>query len=647
MDNRTDNLKSIRNSGRTILLPLLLAFSMVLLLLLTGRPKPPVTLAPGDRIFIADIFDEAGASDAARQIGPLLRMVLEQSTRFVVYPHTTAKRLAENGQGEKDLQLNETNARVLCLKEGIPVLLLPRLRRLNNSFFLSGKLVDVKAGVESPELSFKVSDRTELAHATEEFGKELRKILGESRGPTGMFANILPRQGLRPSLDLFLRAIVCRENKDFDQELALLKRTVEVNPDFAIAQLRLGLLYARLRQSEAALQHVSQAQEHSQDLPTKQQYRIAGMLSLLHHRYADAAKEYSFYASVYPYDWHAQWGLGECAFMMGDSRHAIEAFQKAIQLDDSHVEIYLSLCMTALLNRDFGRAQEALRRAYRLEPNSPEVLLVQGFADLVENNFPSAIQAFQEFSQSPCCQSSGVFLLGQAQIYGGRFEAALRTLAAGMEADQKSRDTIREADKRLARAEIYLLLGNPSAAGSECRMVTGLGNDALRMAQLGSIYARIGQAAEARQVLNQVERLGANPATRPQTDLLRGEIQLAEGQLDQAIQSFVKARQSNEHPSEPLARAFKMANRLQLAQKEYALVCEQKTAMLFPGGQPWFFGTWVRALFDAGQCSMKLNRIDEAKQYFREYLWVLEGADTSLSSAQEARALLSGRKKRF
>jgi tetratricopeptide (TPR) repeat protein len=269
-----------------------------------------------------------------------------------------------------------------------------------------------------------------------------------------------------------------------------------------------------------------------------------------------------------------------------------------------------------------------------------------GFADLMENNLASAIQVLQKATQASCCRSSGVFLLAQAQIYGGRFRTALQTLATGIEEDQKSRAFTNEAEKRLSRAQIYLLLGDFAEAANECRMVPRLGKDSLRLAQLGSIYARIGQTAEAQELLKQVERLGADPLARSHADLLRGEILLSTRQWNQAIQSFAGAKQSLNLPLEPLARAFIKAKEWQRARSEYASVCEQKAAMLFPARQAWFMGTWVQALFDAGQCSLQLGSIDEAKQYFRQYLWVLESADSSLPSLQEAKASLTGNKRR-
>jgi tetratricopeptide (TPR) repeat protein len=330
--------------------------------------------------------------------------------------------------------------------------------------------------------------------------------------------------------------------------------------------------------------------------------------------------------------------------LMGDYKRGIEEFQKAIHLDDSHAEAYLSLCMTYLANQDFDKAGVALERASLLEPNSPDVIFTRGFADLMENNLASAMQAFQKALRSACSRSSGMFLLAQAEIYGGRFQAALQTLATGIGEDQKSGAFANEAEKRLSRAQIYLLLGNLPAAADECRMIPKLDNDSIRMAQLGSIYARIGQITEAQELLTQVEQLGKDPVARSHADMLRGEIQLSAGQVNQAIQSFKAVKQSLNLPLEPLARAFSQAKQWQFARKEYASVCEQKAAMLFPASQSWFMGTWGQALFDAGQCSLKLGKIDEAKQYFRQYLWALDSADSSLPSLQEAKALLTGKR---
>jgi len=135
----------------------------------------------------------------------------------------------------------------------------------------------------------------------------------------------------------------------------------------------------------------------------------------------------------------------------------------------------------------------------------------------------------------------------------------------------------------------------------------------------------------------------SNPFIRAVADCLEGEIQASGGRFMEAAQSFLKAKEYTRTPSLSLALALMNSEQWVIALEEFTEIREQKAAMLFSFHKPWFMGTWVRALYEAGQFNLKSGNRPEAKQYFRQYLWVMEGADPSLESLREAEIILTGR----
>jgi tetratricopeptide (TPR) repeat protein len=143
-------------------------------------------------------------------------------------------------------------------------------------------------------------------------------------------------------------------------------------------------------------------------------------------------------------------------------------------------------------------------------------------------------------------------------------------------------------------------------------------------------------------MLEDLQAIPPNPFIRSLVDRLRGEIQTAEGRLDEALQSFIRAKEYSAAPSDALARALMRTAQWERAAAEFSEISRQKAAMLFPRHGVWFAGAWVQALYDAGLCSLESNNPEEAKQYFRQYLWVMEGADASFETPQKAEILLTG-----
>jgi len=406
-------------------------------------------------------------------------------------------------------------------------------------------------------------------------------------------------------------------------------------------------VYARLGQTERALEEVASSREHAADLPPLESLRVLGTYHLLRHELAEARREFQTLVSLYPEDWRAHFELGETEYRRHDLPGAIAAFRKAVSLDPTRVESLLGLGMASLTAGDTMSARQAWDRASLLEPANGEVVSMGGLIELIETNISAALKIFRQAAASPIhrISSHANFLIAQAQVLGGRYQAAIQTLDAGIEQDRREGDTDSEAGKRIARAQIYLLLADPSRALAECRLVPARDQDPARLGALGSVYARAGEVEQARETLQRIERKPPLPITQLCAAILHGEIELASGQPEKAIQAFTHAKrlQAGDLPLEPLARALAQAGRLQEAAREYRGVSDAKAEMLFPTQITWFMGTWTQALLETARCLAKLEQPAEAKQFYRNYLWVLDGAEADSPSLQEAKSFLKKR----
>ena len=625
-----------------------LALVMLVFLGLAQPSKPEVSIAQGNRLLVADFINDTGDRDLGPELQEILDIALDRSKHFLLYSQARVQESLRLLGQDPNATITPGLARQICVREGIPAFLQPRISRLGKEFITSAQLVAVKDGTVRAAMvdMARSKDKGSLLSAIDELGKQVRRTLGENRESLAVTSGPLPPYATTSTeaLQLFAKALALNRMKDHEGQLALLEKAVQLDPHFAMAQMRLASQYAHLGQPNRSFEHISLAKEDAENLPPKEKYRILGSYFSMNHHFPEAMQQWQRLAAIYPDDYKAHVEFANTALLMGNSAKAIYEFQAAIRLDDSRADSHMGLCMAQLLNRNTYAARKAWNRAAVLAPENPEVIYTSGLIDLVENNLGSAVRAFQKVASnsSSLIRSLGTLLLGQAQIYGGRFQLALETLRAGIEEDLRRRDMESATDKWLALAQIHLLLGDQAAALSACRQVLSMKRDIIRMGCLGAIFARLGHAAEAQDLLEQIERRPPTPLTRSQAEMLRGELALAAGRTDEAVRSLSKAKEldATGRPLESLARALALAGRWNEAAREYQALTDQKAAMLFPTNRTWFMGTWVRALYDTGLCMEKLGRRLEAQQYFRSYLWVLDGADPSLNSLQEAKALL-------
>jgi len=638
--------------GNVQLQATLLAITALLLIILTPSNRPAVSLIQGSPLLLADFENDTGDPEIALNLTQLLRLSLDQSQLFHLYPNLKIEAALRQMKQDPDSLITADAAGQICIRNGIPAFILPRAGRLGNTLIVSTRLVLIKENAlkEIQADTVRAQSAGKLLSAMDELGQRIRKILGENAHSPSMFPAIKSPYATESTeaLQFFAKSLTLHEIRDYDGELAFLRQAVRSDPKFAAAQMRLANIYANLGLPSAATEHIALAEANCAGLPPKEKYRILGAYYSMNQQYAEARRQYEALSAAYPEDWTARYRLADFELQLRNFPRAVAEFQQAINIDDAGIDAYLGLCKAALMNRDVSTARKAWNQASTLAPHNPDVTYTGGFIDLVENDLRSALSAFRTVQANPAViiKSFGSLLVAQAQIYAGRLNASLATLEEAIREDEQQGYHASEINKRLAAAQVHLLLENSERALEECNKISTLLLDPIRSAHLGMLYARMGWIPQAQQISRKLETGETTPMTRVQIQLLRGEILLASGDKDSAIGAFLRAKTLplGGAPSEPLARALANAERWEEAEKEYRLICDQKAEVLFPARLPWFSGTWTHALFELGKCLLALQRNQEAQQYLRNYLWVMDGSDVDLASMRQAKFLLTQRR---
>jgi tetratricopeptide (TPR) repeat protein len=645
------------NPGRGSLLvqAALFVVAIAVLVRLTGASKDDFKLARGDRLLVADFVSTTEDAVLGAGLDQVLKIALDQSRHILLYPDSGVRLALRQMRRDPNAALTPDSAAQICEQQSIPAFVVPKISRLGDSYLMGVQLFEIRhGGLKEVSIdTVRANGKTDLICAVDELSQKIRRTLGESDQSLGITGEILPSSatGQAEALTLFVRALALEARENYEGALGMLQQTVVLNPRFALAQMKLGELLMRLGAAEAALDHVARAEEEADALPLKERLRVRGIHALLRAEYSAAGEQYRTLEAAYPEDPDTQLQLADLALQARDFGRAVQHFEKAVRLDDSRVESYLGLCMAHLYERNTEAARKALSGAQALDPENPRVIYTNGFVDLVDNNLGSALRSFSQVSENPSLhtRSLGLFLTSQAQIYGGRFRSALATLQEGIDLDRNRRDQASEASKRLSRAQIYLLLGDEPNALEECRQTPLIKNRAEDLRRIGLVYTQTGRTAEARGMLDEIEKLPNTALNRYHAAILAGEIEMASGRPQAAISILSQAKDilPGRRPSEPLARALFQAQRYDEAESEYRAVCEQKAEMLFPKAETWFMGTWSNALFETGRCLATLGKNDEAIQYFRNYLWVLDGSDPGFPKVQQAKENLKKGAHRF
>jgi len=626
----------------------LVTAAVLLIVRLALPPKTEDAMAKGTRFLIADFIDGTQDAELALRLKRLLIYSLDQSGFCVPFPESKLKDDRRWMMRDPGAPITPNVAWQICRQEKIPVFLIPQISHIGSSYILSARLGWVTPiGIKQQHVdTVRATNEKELLVAIDEMGKRVRSLLGEpSDSSTSAEDDFSQLRGFKPeALIPFAQALVLDARQDYQSEAVYLNQAIALDSDFSAARMQLALCYEHLGKTGNALDQIALARASAYRLAPKQKLGVHGIYFALNQQYKEASVSFRQLTEQFPSDWRAHFDLADSYMHLGDFSEAAAELRQAIRLNDSSIESYIALCMAELMNQNAGAAGEAREQIAAIAPGNPEVVFTGGFIDLIENNAGIATKQYRTLAAGTetLVKSRANFLLAQAQIYQGHFQEALSTLQSGIREDISQGNGLLQADKRIAKANIWMLLGDNVSALSECVGAPDLSTDVTRSAALGILYAKLNRISQAQQILGRMEKAPSTSLAHYHAQILRGEIQLTSGQVDQAIQSFTRAKESifGKIPCEPLARALSVAKRWEEAAKEYDIICEHKAQMLFPSNSCWFSGLWVSTLYSYAQCLEMLNRNDEARQLYRNYLWVLDGADVDLPTVDATRAFL-------
>ncbi|MCU7924795.1 MAG: c-type cytochrome biogenesis protein CcmI [Candidatus Thiodiazotropha sp. (ex Dulcina madagascariensis)] len=90
--------------------------------------------------------------------------------------------------------------------------------------------------------------------------------------------------------------------------------------------------------------------------------------------------------------------LGRSYMAMNNQTAAIDAYERALQIDDGNVGLLIAYAeaVAATTGNDFtGRSAPMIEKAYRLEPKNPNVLWLSGIVAYQQNQFQTALERWQ------------------------------------------------------------------------------------------------------------------------------------------------------------------------------------------------------------------------------------------------------------
>jgi eukaryotic-like serine/threonine-protein kinase len=401
-----------------------------------------------DTIVLADfinktgdpIFDDTLRQGLAAQLqqSPFLSLVseqrIQQTLRLMGLP--------------PDSKLSPAIAGDLCQRAGSAAYLTGAISNIGTQYVIGVSAINCRTGDSLAEEQVTADGKEKVLKALGEVSTKLRERLGESL-KTVQRLDTPVEQATTPSLEALQAYSLGRKTMlgkaDYTAALPLFERSIQLDPNFAMAYANLGTAYHNLGEKGLAAENTSKSYELRTHVSEWEKFYIE---SHYHHFVTGdlekARQSYELWAQIYPREQVPPMNLGVVYQTLGQYDKSLNEFRQALRLSpaDSLNFANLVLAYIHLHRLDDARtlANEALSK--NLDSSDLRVSLYQ--LAFLKNDLPGMAEQVSWSVGKPGTENSMLYLEAGTAAYSGRLIAA-RELSR-----QASTSAARAGEKEMA-----------------------------------------------------------------------------------------------------------------------------------------------------------------------------------------------------
>jgi eukaryotic-like serine/threonine-protein kinase len=276
-------------------------------------------------------------------------------------------------------------------------LLVGSIASLGSHYAIGLKAVNCRTGDVLGAAEAEAESREKILLTLGEAAATLRGKLGESLASVQKFDKPLD-EATTSSLEA-LQAYtegdrLAREKGDTDA-LPLLKRAVELDPNFARAYASLGIRYNNLGQATLAIENVRKAYELRDRVSEREKYYIScTYFTLVTGELEKAIQQYELWIRDYPRDYVAETNLGVNYFTMGQFERAAAVTREALRLEPASILGYNNLGVAYFSMNRLDEAKSTFDDALARKLDGPYLRQSIYYLDFLRKDAPGMQQQF-------------------------------------------------------------------------------------------------------------------------------------------------------------------------------------------------------------------------------------------------------------
>jgi tetratricopeptide (TPR) repeat protein len=530
------------------------------------------------------------------------------------------------------------------------------------------RLEDLLAMVD--ELSAKVKSRLNISpdETAGSTGEDLAKIITASP----------------EAVRYFVEAEKYYVQGDFRASIRALEKSIKEEPNYAMAYLKMATNHDYLDEIVKARNYLQKALSLVDRVSERDRYNIQGYAAIVMNESPLQAMEiYRKIIRLYPAEDNGYAMLGAIYRNLEEWGLAMDQFEKVLTINPKNDiglqnKIFIltamgrygeatdltrantngsfldqgfilrQLPLLDIVQGQYSRASSELEKSLGRMPDNRALIELKGVLYLLSGDVISAQRVFKQLQQRGEANPNAISLRGRYQLANlsllqGRYRQAQERMRAGIKLAHNSGRINIERDFRLLLAHSELELQRFSLAIAALKPAPEIGPN-LAQHLLGLAFLGLGRIEEANQIADQLRESSEITKRKDvgrQYEHMMGQIALAAGRSEQAINHFSRAISWLPHQMETfdehafyydgLAAAYYRSGKWTEAIGTYQSIVSLTT------GRLQYADVYARSYYWLGKIYQRTGNNREAKSHYARFLELWQNADDGLPEIADAR----------
>jgi serine/threonine protein kinase/predicted Zn-dependent protease len=539
-DATTRPVSLARRSWRRRKIPLTAAAALVALAV-TGYALWPApvraTFHARDFVLVGDLDNRTNDPLLSRTVQEALSIALQQSKFINLVSRDRVADALRRMKRPAGAVLDESTARDICQRDGVPALISGSVARSGNTTQIAVRVIEARAGGLLYLGTAQYQKPDELFARVDDLARQLRENLGESIDAIATSSQPLQKvtTASTEALRQYSKAVDARAMGNFDAVEAPLLAALQLDPDFAMAHLKLADYYLTVAgDAKKGQPEVDAAFRLRDRLTDREKHFITAQYFQSHDQFDESLNSLKVLTTLYPDDPEAHYELALVHYALEELKPGIAELRRAIILHPHDARGHGTLAL--LLARDNRplEAIDATRAALALGVDSPYLYWARGLAFVGTGKIADARADFDRLAHTPGYYSYlGRLQQARVSLYTGDLQDAAARLNGLIEATRGARERAFELVARVQLARTAVLAGDHVLVREQSVAIAGLtAHDqasAVELHDSGSVALLAGDLSLANRQLARLEALEASsraPLVRASRLLLAGDIAL-------------------------------------------------------------------------------------------------------------------------